>query len=134
MDTVELSTTFYDLGYESVYFVLNVGNILVGIVMIAVLLTILVVTFCCTSVPWIKRQRDKVSKYLLWNTVLSFGNETVLMCSLWVCLNLKYCSQDSFASFGEGLSAEVTFIVMILVLILPFICTFLLFKYKDKLS
>lgn len=134
VDTVELSPAFNDLGYESVYFVLNVGNIIIGIVLIAALLTTLVVTFCCTSIPWIKRQRDKVSKRLLWNTVLSFGNETILMCSLWVFLNLKYISRQSFTSFGEGLSAEITFVVAILVLILPCICTFLLFKYTDKLA
>ena len=102
-DEEELNPNFYYLGYHSMFFLINIGNLLIGLLYnIGCLLFILLTT--CIENKKIVAWRNDLKKSMLWNSVLSFFQETLLIFAISCCLQF---SSHSFKTFGLGFTSEL---------------------------
>lgn len=123
-DEDDLNPNFYYLGYHSVFFLINLGNLLIGIFYnVGALLAILLTKGCTNKriVEW----RKNMEKEMLWNNVLSFFKETLLIFSISCFLQLRCLS---FESFGLGFSTELSLLFALAIFAFPVVTIVLLYK------
>ena len=71
-ESIQVDQVFIDSGYDSVYFVVNLGTLFFVIVGYLVILTIIcmLLMFKCSEASWIQVKKKKLKRAFIWNSVL----------------------------------------------------------------
>jgi len=129
-DKDEIPPNFYYLGYHSTFFLINIGNLLIGIFYLVSCLLFILFTKPCEN-KRIKGWRETLSKKMLWNSVLSFFNETLLILSVGCFMQFK---KLGFEEFGIGFTSELSLLFGIVIFAFPILTAYLMFRNKHHLA
>lgn len=100
-DDSDTMPNFYYLGYHSVFFIINIGNMLFGIMLYAGAFVFVVSTRNAKK-ERILKLRKKVKDSLMWNSTLTFMKESLIIFAISCFLQYK---NFKFKNFGQGFSA-----------------------------
>jgi len=89
-----VSLNFELIGYESVYFIRNMGSAFLIIILALIVLLLLAVTSCSQSMT-VHKYRTMVKEKLFWNGVLSFIDTTYITGCVSFALNLAVLYDES---------------------------------------
>ena len=126
----ELDASFQSLGYDSVYFVINIGSLL----LVAVYLLLKLLFVCLAKnveIEWVQKKRVAWRKQLLWNEMLLYIEESLVVFSLCFFLQLQHIS---FSSGGKAFSTLLALTFGGVLAAFPFITLGLLIKHRHNLK
>lgn len=129
-DDPDFLPNFFYLGYQSVFFLINIGNMFIAIIYHIVCLIFI---SCEKHIKneRLSRFRKNLEKDLIWNSLLSFVNESLIVCA--VACFLQY-SNFKFKKIGESIS-EVSSIIYGLIIITTMVASlYTMLKHRDKLT
>jgi len=124
-----LNENFEALGYESNFFILNMGNL--GIVMFYKigLLIFYAATKNCKSERFMKI-RNLLTKDLIWNSIIGFVNESYFLMTISTITNLYFFK---FNSLGTVVSSNLTMVSCFVLVGFPSFILYFMVAKKDKL-
>lgn len=79
---------FEELGYQSEYSIILLGNLYIALLMIILGLILLPLTKSLSNKEWINKQRQKVKDALIWNGTIGFFNESYIVICLSCFVNI----------------------------------------------
>ena len=79
---------FYYLGYHSVFFVINIGSMLFGIIFYVGSLIFILITRNVKH-QRVQSIRKRLKNELMWNSILSFIKESLIIFCVACCLQYK---------------------------------------------
>lgn len=125
---MEFNPNYYDLGYHSVYFLININNMILPVIFFTAALIVLMI---CPQykVVWLKRIQEKLRGYVVWNGLLSFLNETLIIFALACFMQYKYYS---FETFGKGFTSFFSLVFGVIVCISLLMNIIIMLKYKNS--
>jgi hypothetical protein len=127
---VVVNDNFMNLGYDSEYFVINFGTLLLVMSYLAIMLMFYACTPSKGNSSFV-RCRNRVTRGLVWNSVFSFMLESYMLLSISAVVNFI---QFKFEDLGTALSSNLTALVVVLLVSFPiFTLAFLCLK-KRKLD
>jgi len=129
-DEPDFMPNFIYLGYQSTFFLINIGNMLIGIIYHIVCLIFI---SCEKHIKneRLSRFRKNLEKDLIWNSLLSFVNESLIVCAVACFLQYKNCR---FKKIGESIS-EVSSIVYGIIIITTMVASlYTMLKHRHKLT
>jgi len=130
-DTEDLNQNFVALGYHSVYFIINLSNMVFICLFILASLLFIAATSCLVSNRYVQIVRTKAKKFIMWNFVLGFLNEAYIMFALSCFMQIKHLH---FKTHGEAFNSLLAFIAAAILVFTPFNNLRLLLKHKDRLD
>jgi hypothetical protein len=129
-DDVIVNQNFKNLGYDSEYFIINFGTLL----LVLGYLIIMLLFYACTSgkgTSRFVRCRNQVTKGLVWNSVLSFVSESYMLLSISSVVNT---TKFQFEDLGTALSSNFTAVVLILLVVFPVFTLLFMYMKRRKLN
>lgn len=124
------NTNLYDLGYPSNYFVINIGNLAIGLVYFASVFIFACLTSKCES-KRIGGCRRMLTNGLYWNKPLAFLNEIYIVFSISAVTNFFVFD---FKSYGSTISSALTVIASLILFGYPVLILVRLIAKSDQLS
>lgn len=129
-DEEVINDNFYNLGYPSNYFVINIGNLALGIVYFIVLYAFYAVTTKCEDGRFM-RFRNRVVDGLFWNALLTFLTEVYIIFSISTISNFFFFKFDSY---GPWISTNLTIVASVVLFGFPIAMLIYMLARTDKLS
>lgn len=119
--TKPLNENFNKLGFESLWFLNNMGSLMIGFFLYAIAIIVLKILEQFTErSEKIKSFYEKLRSALFYNTLVAIFTESYsLMC---VCCMINF-TNISFKSFGEGFQTSVNFVFFALLFVYPVVIT-----------
>ena len=97
--TDPVNEQFMALGFESVYFINNLGSLFIVFISLVVLMLIYVSIDSLTEKSyWVEQSLQKLKKYLFWDSLIHFMLESYMIISVCCMISLKHSL--GIASFG----------------------------------
>jgi len=116
--TVPVNQNFEALGYESLYFLQNLGSLVLifaGYFLCLMLLLLLKCCSCCECCKWLT---DKVSRKLLFGPLISLIQKSYMVVIVSCLINLQNLS---WTSYGEITQSVATIFYLVLFLAFPIV-------------
>lgn len=100
VDREPFNQNFHSLGYQSVFFTLNINNLwlVIGFQVMALLYLAATRNNLHPKIRWL---REKLHPFMIWNAVLSFIDNTLIILAVSCLMQYKYFG---FSGFYEGMS------------------------------
>jgi len=125
---------FGALGYETKYFVKNMGTVFIVGVILAILLVLTLFLYVLNAIFNLS-VTDKVANWMYrmvcWNQILRFLIESYMLIALSCCINL---TEFTFGDSGSRASSISTVVGMILIIFLPFFVLYFMHKKFAELN
>lgn len=126
-----VNVNFYNLGYHSNFFIINMGNMLPVILYLLILLLLIGLTSRVKNERFVKL-RTYIKERLMWGWILSFLSESFLVFCISTLSNFK---RFNFDGKGQSLSGVLAVLFGVLVLIgYPLFQLVFLRKNKHRLN
>lgn len=129
-----VTARFGALGYETKFFVKNMGTLfIVGVIFVLLLITIPclkgmnAIVYCSSN----ERVTDWLQSQLCWNTILRFLIESYILIAISSFINL---TELTFSDSGSRASTIGAIVGMVVILLLPFFILYYMFRKFDKLK
>jgi hypothetical protein len=130
VDDQEFNLNFYALGYHSVFFLINIGNLLFVIIFMLAVYLFLFLTRK-TDRHRLIQLREWLHGRMNWKFLIEFINETYIILAISCCMQFKFMQ---YQNFGESLNSVLSTIFWLALMAAPFIGFALLWKNKKRLD
>ena len=114
-----LTARFETIGYETTYFVKNMGTMFIFGVIFAILLVLTLFLYVLNAIVNIsvtEKVANRMYRMVCWNPILRFLIESYIFIAISCCINL---TEFTFADSGSRVSSISTIVGVILVILLP---------------
>jgi hypothetical protein len=129
-DEDAINDNLASLGYPSSYFVINIGNVLLGMLYFIILFIFYAVTKNSKH-PQVLKIKTKLTNGLFWSEPIQFVTETYMIFAVCTFTNLL---AFKFTTYGVTISTNLTMIALIFLLGLPIFALYILLKNRKKLG
>jgi protein-S-isoprenylcysteine O-methyltransferase Ste14 len=127
-DTLDLNDNLYYLGYQSTYFILNMGNIFLLLVLEFAIIIFIMLTQ--KSKGTIQGVHSQAKNLLIWNGIYKSLNEPYVV---FVVSCMTQTLAMSWSSAGESANNVLMILTFFFVVCFPFWTFFLLRRNKERL-
>ena len=128
--TEPFNENFNAIGFGSMYFMNNMGSLLIGfLIYFAGILAMLILSPFLSRKAWIKRYFIKLKKMFLYNNLVGMMMESyslICVCCMIACYNI------TFKSYGEIVQSVVNFIFIFLSFGFPLVVIYVVTKDWDQ--
>ena len=125
---------FGALGYETNYFVKNMGTVFIVGVILAILLVVTLFLYVLNAIfnlSVTEKVANRMYRMVCWNPILRFLIESYMLIALSCCINL---TEFTFGDSGSRASSISTVVGMILIIFLPFFVLYFMHKKFAELN
>lgn len=128
--TEPLNQNFRKLGFESIYFLNNMGSMLIAFIIYPVLILVLLIMQKCThNSHHVAKTYERLKRDLFYNSIVSMMTESYSMLSL--CCLISF-NKVSVRSFGEFIQSTISMFFFTMLFVYPFAITYTSVKnWKD---
>ena len=95
LNTVPINSNFESLGYESLYFLRNMGTLMLTFIAIPVFVVVqLLLKYLLKSNKRVRQLEQKISKFLYWNYMITVVIESYSVLCMGAFINLRHVSKN----------------------------------------